>query len=245
MIQNIFTEKINTEKKIKHRICSFVRRQSRLTNYQKHALKILWPKIGLNFVSEPLVFYEIFGNHAPVIMDIGFGMGTELVTIAKKNPNKNFLGIEVYKPGIGACLIAATEMKITNLRIIYYDAIEILENMLANNTLNVIQLFFPDPWPKKKHQKRRIIQKKSAELILNKLKIGGVLHIATDCQSYAEHILKVITEITGYENLSITGNYIERPNSRPLTKFEKRGQKLGNTIFDIMFKKITKKHIPI
>ncbi|WMY95641.1 MAG: tRNA (guanosine(46)-N7)-methyltransferase TrmB [Arsenophonus sp.] len=237
MIHNIFTEKINTEKKIKHRICSFVRRQSRLTSHQKNALKILWPQIGLNFFSQPLVFSKIFGNHAPVIMDIGFGMGTELVTMARKNPNKNFLGIEVYKPGIGACLIAATEMKLTNLRIMYYDAVEILENMLENNTLNMIQLFFPDPWPKKKHQKRRIIQKNFAKLILNKLEIGGLLHIATDCQLYAEHILKTITEIHGYKNLSKTNDYIKRPNSRPLTKFEKRGQQLGNTIFDIMFKK--------
>ncbi|WP_348666106.1 tRNA (guanosine(46)-N7)-methyltransferase TrmB [Arsenophonus symbiont of Ornithomya chloropus] len=238
MTKNIFTENINTKKKIKHRIRSFVRRQSRLTNNQRHALEILWPQIGLNFFSQPLVFSKIFGNRAPVIMDIGFGMGIELVTMAKKNPNKNFLGIEVYKPGIGACLIAATEMQITNLRIMYYDAVEILEKMLTNNTLNMIQLFFPDPWPKKKHQKRRIIQKNTAKLILDKLEIGGILHITTDCQSYAEHILKIITEIHGYKNLSTTDNYIERPHSRPFTKFEKRGKKLGNTIFDIMFKKI-------
>ncbi|WMY96972.1 MAG: tRNA (guanosine(46)-N7)-methyltransferase TrmB [Arsenophonus sp.] len=238
MIKNIFIEKINTEKKIKHRICSFVRRQSRLTIHQKNALKILWPKIGLNFFSQPIVFSKIFENHAPIIVNIGFGMGTELVKMAKKNLNKNFLGIEVYKPGIGACLIAATEMKLTNLRIIYHDAVEVLEQMLENNTLNMVQLFFPDPWPKKKHQKRRIIQKNFSQLILNKLKIGGVLHITTDCLLYAEHILKTITEIHGYKNLSKTGNYIKRPNSRPLTKFEKRGQKLGNTIFDIMFKKI-------
>ncbi|CAK9884260.1 MAG: tRNA (guanine-N(7)-)-methyltransferase [Candidatus Erwinia impunctatus] len=220
------------------RIRSFVRRQGRLTKGQQMALDTLWPVIGLEYQTTPLDLVQHFGREAPVVLEIGFGMGASLVTMAEANPQQNFLGIEVHSPGVGACLASAQEAGVDNLRVMCHDAVEVLENMIPDNTLRMVQLFFPDPWHKARHNKRRIVQLPFAELVLQKLKLGGVFHMATDWEAYALHMLEVMSAIPGYQNLSTSGDYVPRPDSRPLTKFEQRGQRLGHGVWDLMFERV-------
>ncbi len=220
------------------RVRSFVRRQGRLTKRQEDALESEWAEMGIDFVNEPFDFAKLFNNSNPVTLEIGFGMGTSLVTMAAQNPDQNFLGIEVHAPGVGACLASAKEENITNLRVMCHDAIEVLDFMIPNGSLAMVQLFFPDPWHKAKHNKRRIVQVPFAEKIRSKLIDGGVFHMATDWQPYAEHMLEVMTSVAGYENVSTSGDYVPRPESRPETKFEKRGQRLGHGVWDLMFKRV-------
>ncbi|MGP1959273.1 MAG: tRNA (guanosine(46)-N7)-methyltransferase TrmB [Arsenophonus sp. NC-CH8-MAG3] len=238
MIKNIITPEINEEGKVIRRVRSFVRRQRRLTPHQENVLKMLWPKIGVDFTSHPLSFNILFGNNAPVILEIGFGMGASLVSMAKQNPSKNFFGIEVNVSCISACLTAAKEVKLSNLRVMCHDAIEVLEKMLLDSSLNMVQLFFPDPWHKVRHNKRRIVQHSFGKLVLQKLELGGILHIATDWHPYAENILNIMHKINDYRNLSVAGDYVQRLVTRPVTKFEKRGLQLGHIVFDLMFERI-------
>lgn len=224
----------NPEIKSKRTIRSFVLRQGRLTKGQEQALTNLWPLFGIEYHSNsPICFDE----NKPVVLEIGFGMGASLVEMARNAPDKNFLGIEVHKPGVGACLMAIEENQLSNLKVMCHDAVEVLENMIPNHSLDKVQIFFPDPWHKARHNKRRIIQPQFVQLIRQKLKEGGILHLATDWQNYAEHMLEVLTEAEGFENLSATGDYIPRPEDRPITKFEKRGQNLGHGVWDLQFRK--------
>lgn len=220
-------------------IRSFVRRQGRLTKGQQHALDRDWPVMGVEYTAVPLDFTALFQREAPVTLEIGFGMGMSLVEMAKARPYQDFLGIEVHLPGVGACLSRAREEGVENLRIMCHDAVEVLENMIPDNALNRVQLFFPDPWHKARHNKRRIVQVPFAERIIkDKLKLGGVFHMATDWEPYAEHMLEVMSSIEGYQNLSQTSDYVPRPESRPLTKFEQRGHRLGHGVWDLMFERI-------
>lgn len=220
------------------RIRSFVRRQGRLTKGQQQALDHYWPVMGVEYTPEPLDFAALFGSTAPVTLEIGFGMGASLVTMAQACPNQHFLGIEVHSPGVGACLSAAHEAGIENLRIMCHDAVEVIEKMIPDNSLNMVQLFFPDPWHKARHNKRRIVQVPFAERVRGKLKLGGVFHMATDWEPYAEHMLDVMRATEGYKNQSITGDYVPRPASRPVTKFEQRGHRLGHGVWDLMFERV-------
>ncbi|MCC8459656.1 MULTISPECIES: tRNA (guanosine(46)-N7)-methyltransferase TrmB [Photorhabdus] len=238
MINNVISPEFDENGRALRRVRSFVRRQGRLTNRQQQALDNLWPKIGVEYQAEKLELAALFGREAPVVLEIGFGMGTSLVTMASQNPEKDFLGIEVHAPGVGACLASAEDENIGNLRVMCHDAIEVLENMIPDNSLEMVQLFFPDPWHKARHNKRRIVQPPFAELIRSKLKVGGVFHMATDWQPYAEHMLEVMNGVDNYLNLSENGDYVPRPSSRPITKFELRGQRLGHGVWDIMFKRI-------
>lgn len=234
-VEKVMNEQLNSNSKdikSKRTIRSFVLRQGRLTKGQEQALSNLWPIYGIEYT--PNLAVE-FNPKESVILEIGFGMGASLVEMAKNAPNKNFLGIEVHKPGVGACLMAIDENKLSNLKVMCHDAIEVLENMIQNNSLDKVQIFFPDPWHKARHNKRRIIQPNFVELILQKLKTGGVLHLATDWQNYAEHMLEVLNQAKGFVNLSPTGEYIPRPEDRPITKFEKRGQNLGHGVWDLQF----------
>lgn len=235
-VDNVMNEQFNNNQDIKSKrtIRSFVLRQGRLTKGQEQALATLWPIYGIEY--NPNLLIE-FDQTRPIILEIGFGMGASLVEMATNASDKNFLGIEVHKPGIGACLMAIDENKLSNLKVMSHDAIEVLENMIPNDSLDKVQIFFPDPWHKARHNKRRIIQPKFVELIWQKLKSGGVLHLATDWQHYAEHMLEVLTQAEGFVNLSPTGDYIPRPNDRPITKFEKRGQNLGHGVWDLQFVK--------
>ncbi|MGV3344790.1 tRNA (guanosine(46)-N7)-methyltransferase TrmB [Enterobacteriaceae bacterium LUAb1] len=239
MINNVISPEFDEHGRPLRRIRSFVRRQGRLTKGQQQALDTLWPVFGVEYVPEPLDLRALFSRDAPVVLEIGFGMGASLVTMAQNNPQQNFLGIEVHSPGIGACLTFAQEVEVQNLRVMCHDAVEVLDTMIPDNALHMVQLFFPDPWHKARHNKRRIVQVPFAEKVLNKLQPGGIFHMATDWEAYAEHMLEVMRSVEGYRNLSATQDYVPRPASRPLTKFEQRGQRLGHGVWDLMFERIT------
>ena len=238
MINDVITPEFDENGRPLRRIRSFVRRQGRLTKGQQQALDTLWPVMGVEYQAEPVDLVALFGREAPVVLEIGFGMGASLVAMASANPEQNFLGIEVHAPGVGACLGSAQEAELSNLRVMCHDAVEVLENMIPDNSLRMVQLFFPDPWHKARHNKRRIVQVPFAELVLRKLKLGGVFHMATDWQEYAEHMLEVMSSVEGYQNQSATGDYVPRPETLPLTKFEQRGQRLGHGVWDLMFERV-------
>ncbi|WWP01725.1 MAG: tRNA (guanosine(46)-N7)-methyltransferase TrmB [Candidatus Dasytiphilus stammeri] len=227
MLNNLTTE-----------IRSFACRQGRLTQSQRRAINEHWQTIGVVYNNQKLNLSSLFVNEAPLVIDIGFGMGYGLIEQAINNPKINFLGIEVYLPGVGSCLGLAHQAKLYNLRVIYHDAINVFTEILPDNSIYCVQLFFPDPWPKRRHHKRRIIKLSFAQLVLRKLQSTGIFHIVTDWTPYAEHILKVMNNISGYKNLSEEKNYIPRPITRPLTKFENRGIALGYIVRDIMYQKI-------
>ncbi|MEH2919638.1 tRNA (guanosine(46)-N7)-methyltransferase TrmB [Samsonia erythrinae] len=237
MINNVISPEFDENGRPMRRIRSFVRRQGRLTNGQQQALDNYWPVMGVEYRTEAVDFNTLFGRDAPVVLEIGFGMGASLVTMAEQHPEQNFLGIEVHLPGVGACLASARERDISNLRVMCHDAVEVLEMMIPDGSLSMVQLFFPDPWHKARHNKRRIVQTPFVELVQRKLKVGGVFHMATDWEPYAQHMLEVMTSIDGYRNLSESNDYVERPASRPLTKFEARGQRLGHGVWDLMFER--------
>ncbi|MFH8135488.1 tRNA (guanosine(46)-N7)-methyltransferase TrmB [Pantoea osteomyelitidis] len=238
MINDVITPEFDENGRPLRRIRSFVRRQGRLTKGQEQALDQYWPVMGVEFQPEPLDLVALFGRDAPVVLEIGFGMGASLVSMAQSNPHQNFLGIEVHAPGVGACLGSAKEAGVENLRVMCHDAVEVLEKMIPDNSLRMVQLFFPDPWHKARHNKRRIVQAPFAELVLSKLKPGGVFHMATDWEAYAEHMLSVMSNVEGYRNQSESNDYVPRPETRPLTKFEQRGQRLGHGVWDLMFERV-------
>jgi tRNA (guanine-N7-)-methyltransferase len=238
MKNDVISPEFNEEGRAMRRIRSFVRRQGRLTKGQEFALENYWPVMGVEYETAPVDFSALFGREAPVTLEIGFGMGTSLVAMAQANPQQNFLGIEVHSPGVGACLATAHEEGVENLRIMCHDAVEVLEKMVPDNSLNMVQLFFPDPWHKARHNKRRIVQVPFAELVKSKLKLGGMFHMATDWEPYAEHMLEVMSSIDGYKNQSESNDYVPRPDSRPVTKFEQRGHRLGHGVWDLMFERV-------
>jgi len=216
---------------------SFVKREGRLTKGQAGALERQWPRMGVDYAGAPLDLAACFGNSNPVVLEIGFGMGKSLVAMAKAAPQLNFIGIEVHRPGVGACLLEAEEQGVENLRVMEHDAVEVLDNMIADASLATVQIFFPDPWHKKRHHKRRIIQPDFVQRLKSKLQIGGVLHLATDWENYAEHMLEVLEKADGLRNLATDGGYVPRPDNRPLTKFEARGQRLGHGVWDLQYQR--------
>ena len=233
--QDVFNE----DGKFMRKIRSFVRREGRLTKGQEKALEELWPVMGIDFAPAPLDMVALFGREAPVVLEIGFGMGASLVEMAKNAPEKNFIGIEVHRPGVGACLSSAAEAGVTNLRLFCHDAVEVLEQMIPEQSIDTLQLFFPDPWHKSRHHKRRIVQPAFVEMLRPRLKLGGLFHMATDWQNYAEHMLEVMRVAPGFSNTSEFGDYVPRPDSRPLTKFERRGHRLGHGVWDLVFQRIS------
>ncbi|WP_282109466.1 tRNA (guanosine(46)-N7)-methyltransferase TrmB [Shewanella algicola] len=237
-MSDVTTAEFNEDGKYIRKIRSFVLREGRLTKGQSQAIEAHWPAMGLDYTPQPLDLTEVFGRDADTVLEIGFGMGASLVQMASASPEQNFIGIEVHKPGVGACLADAGEAKVTNLRVYHHDAMEVLEHSIADGSLARLQLFFPDPWHKKRHHKRRIVQADFVELVRRKLKIGGVFHMATDWENYSEHMLEVMNAAEGYKNQSTTGTVVERPDHRPLTKFEARGHRLGHGVWDIMFERI-------
>lgn len=237
MSNNVISPEFDERGRALRRIRSFVRRQGRLTKGQQHALDTLWSAVGIDYQAQPLDLDALFGRTVPVTLEIGFGMGASLVTMAEVHPEQNFIGIEVHLPGVGACLASAQEAGVSNLRVMCHDAVEVLEQMIPEGSLELLQLFFPDPWHKARHNKRRFIQAPSVELVGRKLSTGGVFHMATDWQPYAEHMLAVMSAADAFRNLSSAGDYVPRPSNRPVTKFEQRGQQLGHGVWDLMFKK--------
>ena len=222
----------------RHRtIRSFVRRAGRLTPPQHRALQELWPDYGVEFAACPLDFDALFGRAAPVVLEIGFGNGETLVSAAALCPDLDFIGVEVHEPGIGHCLILAREAGITNLRVIAHDAIEVLRDQVPDGSLSRINLLFPDPWPKKRHHKRRIVQSAFLELAALKLAPGGSLHIATDWADYADHIDETLAASDLFELDERREHSGDRPLDRQTTKFEARGLKRGHRIWDWRFRK--------
>lgn len=238
MSNDVISEEIDEQGRPLRRIRSFVRRQGRLTKGQQVALEKFWPAMGVDYQTTPLVFADLFRRAAPVTLEIGFGMGASLVQMAANSPGRDYLGVEVHQPGIGACLLSANELGIDNLRVMCHDAVEVLEKMIPDNSLARVQLFFPDPWHKSRHHKRRLVQLPFVELVRQKLQPGGVFHMATDWQPYAEYMLAIMNQAPQYHNLSDAHDYVPRPEYRPLTKFEQRGQRLGHGVWDLMFKKM-------
>lgn len=228
-----------TEKNIPLRtIKSFVIRAGRMTQGQKQAIETGWSQYGLELQQRLLDYTAIFKRNAPVTLEIGFGMGQSLCTMAEQSPEQDFIGIEVHKPGVGALITLLQEKQLTNVRVFNRDAIEVLNNCTPDASLDRLLLFFPDPWHKARHHKRRIVQAEFAQLVRRKLKIGGIFHMATDWQPYAEHMLEVMQQSEGYSNLAQDNTYVPRPSERPKTKFEARGERLGHGVWDLKFQRI-------
>lgn len=220
-----------------HRIKSFVLRQGRLSASQQTAIDTLWPTVGLERTATLLDFESLFGRSAPTILEIGFGMGSSLATMAANHPENNYIGIEVHRPGVGALLKLIEANRLINIRVFNADAIDVLDQQIPKNSLDAVYLFFPDPWHKTKHKKRRIVQAEFAAKIAHHLKPGGQFHMATDWEDYAHHMMGVMSDAPHFENISGAGQFTPRPNYRPLTKFEQRGQKLGHGVWDLVFVK--------
>lgn len=220
-------------------IRSFVIRQGRMTKSQKHALEAFWSEYGLSLEDGPIEPSRIFNRSAPLILEIGYGMGGSLAEMAANTPEHDFVGVEVHPPGVGSLLHIASEQSLTNIRTYMADATDVLKECVAENSLHRVQIYFPDPWPKKKHHKRRLIQPALIELLATRLAPGGLLHLATDWQPYAEHMYETLEQFHELECQSAAGNYVPRPDWRPLTKFEARGEKLGHQVFDLLYKKNT------
>ena len=231
-------EQAEAEGKYIRKVRSFVKREGRLTKGQARALETLWDTMGLNHSDGMIDPQSLFGNEKPVTLEIGFGMGKSLVEMAKAAPERNFIGIEVHRPGVGACLALAGTEGVDNLKVYEHDAIEILADCIPGNCIDRVQLFFPDPWHKAKHHKRRIVKPEFIESIRGVLAVGGVFHMATDWENYAECMVEDMSTAPGFKNQSETNDYVPRPEHRPLTKFENRGQKLGHGVWDMMYEKI-------
>jgi len=217
-------------------IRSFVLRQGRMSNAQTRALETLLPRHGIPYREALLDLDAAFGRAAPKVLEIGFGMGDSTAAIAAAHPQNDYLGIEVHGPGVGSLLNQIEALGLTNLRVIQHDAVEVLKHMIAPASLDGVHIFFPDPWHKKKHHKRRLIQPELVALLCEKLKDGGYLHAATDWQEYAEHILAVLAAEPKLANTA--ADYAPKPDYRPLTKFEQRGIKLGHGVWDIVFGRV-------
>ena len=218
-----------------HILRSFVLRQGRVSNAQRRAYETLFSDYGIPFTKNLLNFELIFGRDAPKYLEIGSGMGETTASIAKSHPQNDYLVIEVYTPGVGSLLKQIEEFKLTNIRIIQYDAVEVMNSMFPQEYLDGVHIFFPDPWPKLRHHKRRLIQPKFISLLCKHLKFDGYIHVATDWNNYADQILKVMSNESSLTN--ITRDFVPRPRYRPLTKFEQRGLRLGHKVWDLVFKK--------
>jgi tRNA (guanine-N7-)-methyltransferase len=214
---------------------SYVLRQGRISQAQQRAYETLRSVYALPYQNNLIDLESVFQRPAGKILEIGFGMGETSAEIAASQPQLDFIGVEVHTPGVGSLLKQIDARQLKNIRIIQHDAVEVLQHMLGENSLQGVHIFFPDPWPKTRHHKRRLIQPEFIRLLSSRLQAGGYLHVATDWQAYAEHILETLSQAPLLENTS--AGYAPRPNYRPLTKFEQRGIKLGHGVWDIVFKK--------
>jgi len=219
----------------RRRIRSFVTRAGRVSTGQRRAMDELGPRFVVPFAPQQPDWNSIFGREAPRVLEIGFGMGASTAEIAAHRPGDDFLGVEVHEPGVGALLKLMGEQALTNIRIIQHDAVEVLEQMIAPDSLDGVHIFFPDPWHKARHHKRRLIQPKFVALLASRLKPGAYLHCATDWQNYAEQMLEVLGAEPSLQN-TVDG-YAPRPDYRPVTKFERRGLRLGHGVWDLVFRK--------
>jgi len=218
-------------------IRSFVTRTGRITEAQERALEVLWPKYGVEFAPAPLNLNTLFGRQAPRGVEIGFGNGDNLAKMAAAHPERDYLGVEVHRPGVGRLLLALEEGQLSNVRLICHDAVEVLAQQIAQQSLDEVIILFPDPWPKKRHHKRRLVQSAFVELVTGRLAPGGLLRMATDWQPYAEEMLATLQANPRLQNLAADGRYIPRPVDRSATRFEKRGERLGHDVWDLAFRR--------
>lgn len=220
-------------------IRSFVLRQGRLTKAQQYALEYLWPLYGVSLDKDDgkIDFHSLFKREAPITLEIGFGNGDSLAEMANAAPERDFIGIEVHRPGVGRLLHLIEEYELSNLRVIHDDAVEILKQHIPLHSIDRFQLFFPDPWHKKKHNKRRIVQNEFVQQVHSLLKPEGIFHLATDWKDYANQMSKVMESTENFNSIS-DSPFSERPDYRPLTKFENRGLKLGHGVWDLLYKAI-------
>ncbi|MBM3357551.1 MAG: tRNA (guanosine(46)-N7)-methyltransferase TrmB [Betaproteobacteria bacterium] len=216
-------------------IRSFVLRQGRVTAAQRRACDELLPRFGICHHAAPVDFERVFGRAAPAILEIGFGMGETTARVAQMRPENDYLAIEVHTPGVGSLLRRIHDLALTNVRVVQHDAVEVLRDMIAPDSLAGAHVFFPDPWPKKRHHKRRLIQPPFVALLASRLKPGAYLHLCTDWEEYARQILEVLAADPLLENTA--DGYAPRPEWRPETKFESRGLKLGHRVWDIVFRR--------
>jgi len=216
---------------------SYVLRGGRTGPGQQRALLEWGPRFVLPYQAEPVDWGRVFGRQAPRVLEIGFGMGDATARIAAAQPERDFIGVEVHEAGVGALLKRIGELGLHNVRIVRHDAVEVLQHMIAPASLAAVHVFFPDPWPKARHHKRRLIQSALVALLASRLQPGGVLHCATDWQHYAEQMLDVLSACPLLQNT--TAGYAPRPAARPLTKFEARGQRLGHGTWDLLFSRPT------
>lgn len=232
------TQQAAPDRPARRRVRSYVLRGGRLTDGQKRALDDLWPRYGVGDGEAPLDLPTLFGNARPVILEIGFGNGDATWRMAEAYPQQNFIGVEVHRPGIGRLLLELDRRGLANVRVAEGDAVEFLRQRIPPGSLAGVRIYFPDPWPKKRHHKRRLVQPGFVDLLASRLGHGGVLHLATDWAPYAEHMLEVLRAAPGFRNLADGGAYRERPEWRPLTKYERRGQGLGHGVYDLVFERV-------
>jgi tRNA (guanine-N7-)-methyltransferase len=216
---------------------SFVLRGGRITDAQQRALSDLWPRYGIDYQPGPLDLDAVYGRHAPRVVEIGFGNGEHLASLAAAHPERDYLGIEVHRPGVGRLLLALDQSGVGNVRVICEDAVQVLEHQISRDALDEVLILFPDPWPKKRHHKRRLIQPGFVELVASRLAPGGVLRLATDWQPYAEQMLEVLSASPALRNTAPQGAFAPRPDERAATRFERRGQRLGHSVWDLVFQR--------
>ena len=217
-------------------IRSFVLRQGRITEAQARAFDRHWARYGLELGGDARDFAAVFGRSAPLVLEIGFGNGEQLVHAARAEPARDFLGVEVHRPGVGRLMNALAAEGLGNVRVYCHDAVEVLEREVADGALDEVRVYFPDPWPKKRHHKRRLVQPAFVGLLARKLRTGGILHLATDWQDYAEHMRAVLAESDRFRPLH-TEALVPRPESRAETHFERRGLKLGHAVSDLLYQR--------
>ena len=219
-------------------IRSFVMRTGRMTSGQTRALEELWPRYGVDYSPAPLSLDELFGRRAPCTLEIGFGNGEHLASLATAHPERTYFGVEVHRPGVGHLFMLAASSNLTNLRASSHDAVEVLNHQIAPGALDEVLVLFPDPWHKKRHHKRRLIQPPFVELIASRLASGGIFKLATDWEPYAQQMLEVLGAAPAlFTNLSPAGDWMPRPEERAPTRFEKRGARLGHGVWDLAFQR--------
>lgn len=227
-----------TDDTSQHRaIRSFVRREGRFTPAQQRAFELLWPRYGIDAGTEPLDLDAAFGRTALRVLEIGFGNGESLAAMAQAYPERDYLGIEVHRPGVGRLLNLVEDAGLPNVRVLCADAVDVLTQQIPDASLDRVQIFFPDPWHKKRHHKRRLIQPAFVQLLATKLKPDGILHLATDWEDYAQHMLAVLEDSPAFSNTAPQDDFAPRPEDRPLTKFEQRGEKLGHGVWDLLYRR--------
>ena len=236
MTEQQHDEKNPVPEEHKRSIRSFVLRQGHMTAAQQRAIDTLWPRFGIDYCRHTVDLDACFGRSNPKVLEIGFGMGTATAEIAKRLPDTDFLAVDVHGPGVGNLLKLIEEGQLGNIRVMRHDAVEVVEDMLADGSLDGIHIFFPDPWHKKRHNKRRLVQAPFVAKLLPKLKSGGYIHMATDWEEYAAQMLEVLGGFAELQN-TVDG-YAPTPDYRPETKFEARGKRLGHGVWDLVFKKI-------